>query len=248
MTLLSRLTLILVPTLAIAFPTSADPPPLDTSVAGRFADLALACVHREYPNKLSHVLEGDADARPPRELTPVFYGCYDWHSAVHGHWLLARLARLYPDAAFTARARAALDRSLLPDRIGAEVAYLCRPDRKAFERPYGLAWLLQLGTELREWDDPRAKAWSAALRPLEEAAAARLKDWLPKLSRPIRVGEHDQTAFALGLALDWSRRAGDEAMTSLLVSRIQAFYRADRGCPLSWEPSGQDRGQPRSAR
>lgn len=220
--------------------TASPPPAFDTEAATRFAELALTCVHREYPNKIAHVMAGDADARPPRELTPAFYGCYDWHSAVHGHWLLARLARTWPQAPFAARARQALAQSLTKENIEAEVRYLSAPGRVSFERPYGLAWLLQLGTELREWDDPQAHEWAAALAPLETQAAQRLREWLPKLSRPIRVGEHDQTAFAFGLVLDWARVAKDEALEKLLVERVETFYGQDRQGPLSYEPSGQD--------
>jgi hypothetical protein len=222
--------------------TASAPPPPDFSAeaAVRFADLALSCVHKEYPNKIAHVLNGDADARPPRELTPAFYGCYDWHSAVHGHWLLARLARTFPEAPFTPRAREALAKSLTPANIEAEVRYLGAPGRVSFERPYGLAWLLQLAAELREWDDPQAREWAAALKPLEAAAAKRIGDWVPKLTRPIREGEHDQTAFAFGLILDWARRAEERAMEQLLVQRVEVFYGKDRRCPLTYEPSGHD--------
>jgi len=219
---------------------TATAPDFDVAAAARFAELALGCVHREYPNKVAHVMSGDADARPPRELTPAFHGCYDWHSAVHGHWLLARLARTFPDAPFAGRAREALGKSLTPANIAAEVRYLEGPGRVSFERPYGLAWLLQLAAELREWPDADARLWSESLVPLERAAANRFKDWLPKLSRPIRVGEHDQTAFAFGLVLDWSRTAGDTAMEELVRSRVQAYYAKDRRCPLAYEPSGQD--------
>lgn len=218
------------------------PPPTDFSAeaAQRFADLALSCVHKEYPNKIAHVLNGDADARPPRELTPAFYGCYDWHSAVHGHWLLARLARTYPEAPFAARAREALARSLTPAHIEAEVRYLSAPGRVSFERPYGLAWLLQLAAELAEWDDPQAREWAAALKPLADASATRIREWVPKLTRPIREGEHDQTAFAFGLILDWARQTKDTAMEQLLTQRVEAFYGKDRRCPLAYEPSGHD--------
>jgi len=230
-------------TLLLAAPTGASqaaPSLLDAGAVARFADLALACVHQEYPNKIAHVLNGDADVKPPRELTPAFYGCYDWHSSVHGHWLLARLARLYPDAPFAARARAALAKSLTPENVAGEVEYLKGAGRTSFERPYGLAWLLQLAAELREWDDPDARAWSAALRPLEHEAAARVADWLPKLTAPIRIGEHSQTAFAFGLMLDWARGAGDPTMEQLLVSRSRDFYGGDVGCPIEYEPSGED--------
>ena len=186
-----------------------EPARLDEAAAGRFAALALDCVHKEYPNKIAHVLTGDQDVRPPRELTPAFYGCYDWHSSVHGHWLLVRLARTFPAAPFAAKARAAVAQSLTPEHIAGEVKYLTGAGRASFERPYGLAWLLQLAAELREWNDPQAREWAATLKPLEDAAVQRLKDWLPKLSKPIRIGEHDQTAFSFGLILDWARIAGD---------------------------------------
>jgi hypothetical protein len=225
----------------VALVLAAPPaPPLDPVAAGRFARLALACVHKEYPNKIAHVLSGDADVRPPRELTPAFYGCYDWHSSVHGHWLLARLARTFPTAPLAPPAKAALARSLTPDHVAGEVRYLEGAGRTSFERPYGLAWLLQLGAELREWDDADARGWADALRPLEQAAVARLRDWLPKLTRPIRIGEHSQTAFAFGLVLDASRAAGDRETEALVVSRSRDFYLADQDCPLAYEPSGED--------
>lgn len=206
---------------------------LDPQSAERFANLALACVHKEYPNKIAHVMLSDADAQAPRVLTPSFYGCYDWHSSVHGHWLLARLARLSPDAPFAAKARAALAKSITAENIAAEVTYLNGSGRASFERPYGLAWLLQLAAELRETNDPLY----ATLRPLEEASVERLRTWLPKLSYPIRSGEHSQTAFALGLMLD---STVDETFRKLMRDRALAFYKNDRDCPLEYEPSGED--------
>jgi len=161
---------------ALAVLLAAPPPPagLHVAAAGRFANLALECVAREYPNKIAHVLSSEDDVRAPHVLTPSFYGCYDWHSAVHGHWLLARLARTFPDAPFAAPARAALARSLTPANLAGEVAYVQGKGRTSFERPYGLAWLLQLAAELRDWNDREARAWSAALAPLETEAARRL--------------------------------------------------------------------------
>ena len=219
---------------------SAETSVLESKSVERFAELALACIHQEYPNKISHTMSGDQDAKPPRELTPAFYGCFDWHSAVHGHWLLARLVRLYPDAGFASRAREALAKSLTPENIAAEVRYMQGAGRVDFERPYGLAWLLQLGTELREWDDPRARQWAATIEPLERAAAQRLRDWVPKLTNPIRIGEHSQTAFAFGLVLDWARAARDRETEDLLVRRSRDFHLGDRDCPLEYEPSGHD--------
>ena len=155
--------------------TSPPPPAFTVNDAQRFAGLALACVHKEYPNKLSHSLNSDADVAPPRKLTPAFYGCYDWHSSVHGHWLLTRLVRTFPSAPFARAAREALRQSLTADNIAQEARYLRGDGRASFERPYGLAWLLQLAAELHEWDDPDAKNLAANLRPLEEAALARLR-------------------------------------------------------------------------
>ena len=219
----------------------AETVPLDAATAGRFAALALDCVHREYPNKIAHVLSGDEDVGPPRELTPAFYGCDDWHSSVHGHWLLARVARLFPGADFAPQARDALAVSLTADNIAAEVEYLDGAGRVSFERPYGLAWLLQLAAELREWsDEPFAAELAGHLAPLEAKAVERLQSWLGKLSHPIRSGEHSQTAFALGLVLDWARVAVDQAMIDLIVERSRSWYAADRECPLAYEPSGHD--------
>jgi Protein of unknown function (DUF2891) len=214
--------------------------PMDAEASARFAGLALKCLHDEYPNHISLTLDRDADARPPHELTPAFYGCFDWHSDVHGHWLLVRLLRLMPDAPFAARARAELARSFTAENIAGELQYLKHPGRASFERPYGLAWLLQLSAELRGWNDPQAKQWSAALQPLEAEAASRIKSWLPKLHYPIRIGEHDQTAFSFGLIWDWAGVAGDAQMRSLLDDAAQRFYVKDRNCPLSYEPSGED--------
>ena len=216
------------------------PAPPGLGATARYAGLALDCVSREYPSKIAHVMNSDSDALPPRKLTPAFYGCYDWHSSVHGHWLLARIARLEPGDPLAAPARAALARSLRAANVAGEVAYLEGPGRATFERPYGLAWLLQFAAELREWNDPEARAWTAALRPLEQTVAARLFDWIPKLSYPIREGEHAQTAFAFGLVLDWARGSGEAAKTALLERRILELYGGDRGCALGYEPSGQD--------
>ena len=213
---------------------------LDAAAAERFAALALKCLHEEYPSHISHTLDTDADARPPHELTPAFYGCYDWHSDVHGHWLLVRLLRLFPDAPFAAKARSELALSLTPQAVAGEVAYFKREDRASFERPYGIAWLLQLSGELRAWKDPEAQAWSSALRDLEGEAASRLKVWVPKLHYPIRVGEHDQTAFSFGLIWDWAGIAGDSQMRALLSDAARRFYLHDRNCPLNYEPSGED--------
>lgn len=213
---------------------------LDAAAVERFAGLALKCLHQEYPNKIGHVMSSDADLGTPRQLTPAFYGCFDWHSSVHGHWLLVRLAKLYPDAAFVPEARAELAKSFTPDNIAAEVRYMQGEGRASFERPYGLAWLLCLADELHSWDDEQARQWSATLAPLEQEAANHLRTWLPKLHYPIRTGEHNQTAFAFGLVLDWAATVGDQDMRDLVSGAARRFYLEDVGCPLSYEPSGED--------
>jgi hypothetical protein len=223
----------------------------DAAAAQRFTNLALACVHKEYPNKISHSMLSDADVAPPRKLTPAFYGCYDWHSSVHGHWLLVRLLRTFPDAPFAASARSALQQSLTAESIRTEAAYLNAEGRASFERPYGLAWLLQLGEELREWEaeqkklspekaDPLPAQLSANLRPLEQAAVGRLKVWLPKLSYPVRSGEHSQTAFAMGLMMDYARGGDDRLFFDMLVGKARDYFQRDENCPLAYEPSGED--------
>src|SRR6185295_6964500 len=204
-------------------------------MAARFARLALDSVAREYPNKIAHTLRSDADVRSPRELTPAFYGCYDWHSAVHGHWMLARLARFFPNTPLAEQARVALARSITADNIAAEVRYLEAPGRTAFERPYGLAWLLQLSAELRS----SKSALAHVIEPLETAAAKKLEDWLPKLPYPDRSGQHANTAFALGLMMDWAHLRGHDREKLPFASAVR-FYNGDRNGPIAFEPSGED--------
>src|SRR5437868_13325612 len=203
-------------------------PAFDAAAAERFAKLALACVHKEYPNKISHVLNSDADVAPPRKLTPAFYGCYDWHSSVHGHWLLVRLLRTFPDALFAAQARDALRKSLTAENLKQEAAYLRGEGRASFERPYGMAWLLQLIVELAEWHDPQAREMLTSLAPLEDAVRDRLKTWLPKLSHPIRIGEHNQSAFAFGLMLDYARATKNDQFANLVHSKAREFFLKDK--------------------
>lgn len=219
---------------------AASIPDLDLAQANGFASLALDCIHREYPNKISHVLNSSVDVQSPRQLTPAFFGCYDWHSAVHNHWVLARLLRLFPDAPFAPRATQALSQGLTEGNIAQEVRYLAGEGRESFERPYGLAWLLQLAAELKQWGTPDALRWSTALAPLETAVISRVVPWLPRLQRPIRTGEHNNTAFALGLMLDYARLTHHSEFALQLERRIAQFYFKDTNCPASYEPSGED--------
>ena len=206
----------------------------------RFAILALDCVHREYPNKISHVMQSAEDARTPSELTPTFYGCFDWHSSVHGHWLLSRLLNTNPDGVFAEEIRTRLAQSFTTEKLAAELDYYTATGRGSFERPYGIAWYLQLVAELDESTDPEMKAWRETLRPLEDAIVAKTRAWLPNLSYPVRLGTHNQTAFAFGLMLDYARRVDNQAFETDLVNKALSFHRTDVSCPLDYEPSGED--------
>jgi len=209
-------------------------------VTDRFARLALQCVHREYPNKISHVMNSDADAATPRELYPAFYGCFDWHSSVHGHWLLTRILNTDPDTPYREAIITTLGHSFTPENIAGEVAYFRAEGRASFERPYGTAWFLQLMTELRESDLPEANDWVASLEPLEALIEAETSVWLTKLAYPIRLGTHNQTAFAFGLMLDWSKASNAGAFNAQLTRKVLEFHSADVNCPLAYEPSGED--------
>jgi len=218
--------------------------PVNGTLAAKFARLALDCVHREYPNKISHVLNSPEDAQVPSSLYPVFYGCFDWHSSVHGHWLLVRLLRTVPPEQLPAGLRdeiiAALMQSFSAQGIVAEAAYFEAENRGSFERPYGIAWFLQLTAELREWQDPIAAVWLETLLPLEAVIIAHIKAWLPNLAYAIRLGTHNQSMFAFGLMLDWARASGDEELADLVKERSMAFHLEDRNCPMAYEPSGED--------
>jgi len=224
----------------LEYPTTIAP-----ELADRFSALALTCVHQEFPNKISRTTATAEEIGRPKVIFPAFYGCFDWHSSVHGHWLLVRLLRVGPqDAVWRDEAIAKLNQSFTVENIAGEVANYNRPEGGSWERPYGLAWYLQLTAELREWakeyNDPQAKEWLGILEPLETDIAAGLKAWLSKLAYPIRLGTHNQSAFAFGLMLDWARVAGDAEMERLIIERSKAFHLNDKNCPLAYEPSGED--------
>lgn len=225
---------------SLEYPTSIAP-----DLADRFSALALTCVHQEFPNKIARTTNTAEEIGRPKDLFPAFYGCFDWHSSVHGHWLLVRLLRVGPqDAPWRETAIAKLNQSFTAENMAGETANFARPARGSWERPYGLAWYLQLTAELREWagesDDPQATAWLETLKPLEQDIADSLKAWLPKLAYPIRLGTHNQSAFAFGLMLDWARVSGDADMERLITQRSLAFHKNDVKCPLAYEPSGED--------
>jgi hypothetical protein len=213
---------------------------LTDAAADRFAALALRCVRQEYPNKLDHVMNGAGEVKSPKALHPAFYGCFDWHSSVHGHWMLVKLLREHPGMARAAEIRTLLDEHLSPGRIALEVAYLGGANRRSFERTYGWAWLLKLSAELRSWDEPSARRWAEALQPLADELAARFLAFLPKQTYPIRTGVHPNTAFSLDLALDYAQAAGDVRLEALIRERARDWFGRDRRGPLAWEPGGED--------
>lgn len=221
---------------AIEYPGDIAP-----ELADRFSTLAIDCVHREYPNKIARTYKSDEAIGSPQDLFPIFYGCFDWHSSVHGHWLLVRLLRVGPqDAPWRNEAIAKLNQSFTAENAAGELASFEEILPGSWERPYGLAWFLQLTAELREWDDPQAKVWLEALEPLEFEIADSLRQWLPKLAYPIRLGTHNQSAFAFGLMLDWAREAGDGYMEQLITEQSRRFHLGDVNCPMAYEPSGED--------
>jgi hypothetical protein len=219
---------------------SHTPATLAPERASRFAALALRGITTEYPNKLDHVIRGPEDLQSPRALHPAFYGCFDWHSAVHSHWMLARLMKTLPGLPEEREIRDALNTNLSAENLAAELAYLDGPYRRGFERTYGWAWLLKLAAELHAWDDPDARQWSANLRPLAGAFAQLYLDFLPIQTYPIRVGTHPNTAFGLTLALDYARAVGNFALEEMIVERASVYFGPDENYPAAWEPNGND--------
>ncbi len=212
---------------------------LDRALAARFAGLALAHVRREYPNKLDHVLNDADDLRSPRELHPVFHGSFDWHSNVHGYWLLATLRRRVRELPQRDAIAALFDTQLTAPKVAAEVAYLAGPNRATFERPYGWTWLLMLAAELARDTTADGIRRSEALRPLAQAFAERLRAFLPKARYPIRVGTHFNSAFALTLTLEYCDVTGDDALARLIREKANEWYGGDVDCQ-AWEPGGDD--------
>jgi hypothetical protein len=208
---------------------------LDEHLAAKFAAIALGHVTKEYPHKLDHVLLGDEDAQPPRVLHPIFYGSFDWHSCVHGWWTLLTLRRLFPQIEAAPAIAELADESFVPAKVAVELAYLDRPQAGGFERPYGWAWLLYLHLEASRHDD---RAWASDLYPLARTFAPRLRDYLAKLTYPIRVGTHFNTAFALILSLEWAERFDQDLAATIRDWGIDRYV-ADRDCQ-AWEPGGDE--------
>jgi hypothetical protein len=215
-------------------------PALTEAEASNFARLALKCVTKEFPNKPDHVINDAGDLKNPKAQHPAFYGCYDWHSSVHGHWMLVRLLRLFPQLPEAQAIRQALGSNLTAANIKVEVDYLNQPNRQSFERTYGWAWLLKLAEELHQWNDGDGKTWSANLKPLADALVARYIAFLPKQNYPIRTGVHPNTAFGLSFAMDYASAVGEPKLKELISERSRTYFGNDVNYPGAWEPGGED--------
>jgi hypothetical protein len=215
-------------------------PSFSQEEASHFATLALKCINRELPNKPEHVINSSSDVQSPKALHPAFYGCYDWHSSVHGHWMLVRLLKTFETLPESKQIRKAINENITADNIRAEAAYLAQPNRQSFERTYGWAWLLKLAEELHSWDDPDGDAWAEALQPLVDTIVKSYKNFLPKQTYPIRTGVHPNTAFGLAFALDYAKTIGDHDLESLLAERSRSYFGKDVNYPGAWEPGGED--------
>ncbi|MGH6911128.1 MAG: DUF2891 domain-containing protein [Phenylobacterium sp.] len=209
---------------------------LTPQIASSFARIALGHVTREFPVKMDHVISGPGDVRSQRDLHPIFFGSFDWHSCVHSHWLLASLLRREPGIPEAAAIHAHFDLAFTAEKVAAETAYVRLPASRGFVRPYGWGWLLKLQSELLAHEDPR---YAQTLQPLADAFADRFREFLPRADYPIRTGVHSSTSFALALGQDYALAAGDAGLTALFAEKVRAWHLADRDAP-AWEPSGDD--------
>ncbi|MFM8536019.1 MAG: DUF2891 domain-containing protein [Acidimicrobiia bacterium] len=213
---------------------------LTEASASNFAQLALKCVQKIYPNQPQLILGKAADVLSPEKAHPAFYGCYDWHSSVHGHWMLARVLRMFPSLAEAPQIKNALTENLSAKNIAVEAAYFNRPDAKAFERMNGWAWSLKLAEELNRGESAEAKSWAANVKPLADTLVARYLDFLPKQVYPIRTGLHPNTAFGLAFALDYANSVNDAKLKELLIARSNDYFAKDTDYPAKLEPGGSD--------
>lgn len=213
---------------------------LNDTTANQWGQLVLKGVDTEYPNKLSLVYANGDQIKTPREHFPAFFGCFDWHSSVHGHWVLVRLLRNYPSIESAPRIREILRQHLSADNLKKEADFFSREEQKTFERMYGWAWLFRLAMELEDWSDPDASRWREHLRPLETVLVRRVESYLPNLTYPIRIGQHTDTGFALGQILDYARATERKSLETLVIDRARQFYLSDKSYPVHYEPSGHD--------
>lgn len=213
---------------------------LNNTTASHFATLALNCIQKPFPYKPGHVIQDSTDNALPKVMHPAFFGCFDWHSSVHGHWMLVRLLKLFPEMDKADEIRAALNDNLSKQNLDLEAIYFDKPGSQSFERTYGWAWLLKLVEELESSQDPESKKWRSNIMKLEEAIVNLYLDFLPRQEYPIRTGEHTNTAFGLTFAWDYAHKVGNKDLLDLIESRSRDYFLDDENCPASWEPGGSD--------
>lgn len=219
---------------------AAEPAKLTDDQVAKFANLALLGIPREYPNKPSNVMADAASVLSPKEMHPVFFGSFDWHSSLHGHWMLIRLAKLYPDAPVVPKIRQLLNQQLTKTNLQKEADYFKSKWARSFERMYGWAWTMRMAAELHSWDDPDARRWAKNFAPLESQIVSMTEDYLPRLTYPIRTGVHPDSGFALSQTLDYARSVGNTSLESLVVDFVKRKYLPDRNYAARFEPSGED--------
>ncbi len=215
-------------------------PSMSMEAAENLADLAINCIQTAYPNKLSHIMQNETEVQSPKVLHPAFYGCFDWHSSVHGHWMLVKLLKKFPSLPQGETIRQMISANLTAENIAQEVSYINLPHQKSFERMYGWAWLLKLAQELGTWEDVQARVWYKTLSPLTQAIVNRYKEFLPRQTYPVRTGLHSNTAFGLSYAWDYALEIKDDSLANLISSVGKLYYFKDKDCPADWEPSGSD--------
>jgi len=222
--------------------TSSNDQPLtlDSVQAKHLLSLPLHCIEVEYPNKLGQVLGSDSDLKAPRTLHPIFYGCFDWHSSVHGYWSIVHILKEFPNLDSSGEIRRQLNRNITAENVAVELDFFQDKNNKNFERTYGWAWLLQLQKELLTWEDTDAKRWASNLDPLVKHVVKSYQEYLPKLVYPIRTGYHDNSAFGLSLSLDYARSTGNVTFEKSLMTNASRLYSQDKNCNISFEPSGSD--------
>lgn len=213
---------------------------LNFQQAKKIFELPVHCIEVEYPNKLGQVIGSAQDLKSPKELRPIFYGCFDWHSAVHGYWSIVKLLNDYPELDNEGKVRNALNRNITPENVAIELSFFKDSNNRNFERTYGWAWLLQLQNELHQWNDSDAQRWSDNLKPLSDLFVSKYTEYLPKLNYPIRTGQHDNSAFALSLAIDYARAIDNLDFENTIKEQTKRLYLKDINCSLSYEPSGSD--------
>lgn len=215
-------------------------PKLNLKAANKLVDLPLHCMNIEYPNRLSQTLGGGDDLKPPTQLHPAFYGCFDWHSAVHGHWSLVSLLKQFPEIDKAEEVKQRLLNNISEVNIEKEIDYFQGEHNKSFERTYGWAWLLKLAEELHTWEAPIARTLETNLQPLTDLIIEKYIEFLPKLNYPQRVGTHTNTAFGLSFAYDYAETVNHKALKNAISERAKYFFLNDENCPMRWEPSGSD--------